>query len=445
MGTITSWNYFSAFITLVGMNGNYLRALGPGILFASTAIGVSHLVQSTRAGADYGFDLVWVIILANLFKYPFFEYGSRYANATKTSIIDGYKKMGQWMLWLYASVTLGSMFFVIAAVGSVTAGFLQNLFGIQFSLLGFDPFFTTTIIVFAVSGLILILGKYKVLDSMIKVIGAVLLLATLTAFFLTLSKEQAAIDPTFIPKNLWTSENVLFLIALMGWMPTAIDLSSWNSLWTIERMKQTGYQPTLKETLFDFNFGYITSAILALVFVTLGAILMYGTGNPIEESSAKFANQVVQLYTEAIGDWSYFLIATAAFAIMFGTCIAVLDGYARAMGRTTDLLFKSNKQFYLSWLISGALGGIGLIYYYLVYLKSFDSGLAGVGFKRLVDIATSISFIIAPIIAIANFNLVSKKYVGDKIPPIWLKALSYLGILFLIGFSIFYFIAPYVF
>ena len=242
------------------MNRNYLKALGPGILFASTAIGVSHLVQSTRAGADYGFDLVWVIILANLFKYPFFEYGSRYANATKTSIIDGYKKMGQWMLWLYAIVTLGSMFFVIAAVGSVTAGFLQNLFGIQFSLLGFDPFFSTTLIVFTVSGLILILGKYKVLDSMIKVIGAVLLLATLTAFFLTVSKEQPEVDPAFIPKNLWTSENVLFLIALMGWMPTAVDLSSWNSLWTIERMKQTGYQPTLKETLFDFNFGCITCA-----------------------------------------------------------------------------------------------------------------------------------------------------------------------------------------
>jgi len=33
-----------------------LKTLGPGILFASTAIGVSHLVQSTRAGAEFGFD-----------------------------------------------------------------------------------------------------------------------------------------------------------------------------------------------------------------------------------------------------------------------------------------------------------------------------------------------------------------------------------------------------
>ena len=87
-------------------NKSLLKALGPGILFASTCIGVSHLVQSTRAGADYGFDLVWAIILANLFKYPFFEFGSRYANATGRSIIDGYRSIGKWMLTLYLLIIL---------------------------------------------------------------------------------------------------------------------------------------------------------------------------------------------------------------------------------------------------------------------------------------------------------------------------------------------------
>ena len=107
---------------------NFLKTLGPGILFASTAIGVSHLVQSTRAGAEYGFDLLWLVLLTNLLKYPFFEYGSRYANATGTSLIDGYKRIGNWMLWLYFVITIASMFFVTAAVGAVTAGFLDNLF-----------------------------------------------------------------------------------------------------------------------------------------------------------------------------------------------------------------------------------------------------------------------------------------------------------------------------
>ena len=32
-------------------------SFGPGLLWAATAIGVSHLVQSTRAGASAGFGL----------------------------------------------------------------------------------------------------------------------------------------------------------------------------------------------------------------------------------------------------------------------------------------------------------------------------------------------------------------------------------------------------
>ena len=57
---------------------NLLKALGPGILFASTAIGVSHLVQSTQAGEKFGLGLLWAIIIANFLKYPFFEHGSYY-------------------------------------------------------------------------------------------------------------------------------------------------------------------------------------------------------------------------------------------------------------------------------------------------------------------------------------------------------------------------------
>ena len=71
------------------------KTLGPGILFASTAIGVSHLVQSTRAGANYGFSLLIFIIIANIFKYPFFEFASRFSNSTEKSIIEGYKILGK--------------------------------------------------------------------------------------------------------------------------------------------------------------------------------------------------------------------------------------------------------------------------------------------------------------------------------------------------------------
>ena len=43
---------------------DYVQSLARG-LFAGAAVGVSHLVQSTRAGASYGFALIFFVVLAN--------------------------------------------------------------------------------------------------------------------------------------------------------------------------------------------------------------------------------------------------------------------------------------------------------------------------------------------------------------------------------------------
>tara|TARA_R110001592_G_scaffold234658_2_gene492327 strand:- start:58475 stop:59728 length:1254 start_codon:yes stop_codon:yes gene_type:complete len=408
----------------------FLKSLGPGILFASTAIGVSHLVQSTRAGADYGFGLLWAVILANVLKYPFFEYGARYASATGESLIDGYKRKGLWMLWLYVGITLASMFFVSAAVGAVTAGFMHQLLELEklFSIK------ITTALVFILCIAILLIGRYKILDRLIKVIGSVLLISTLSAFFISIWQGPKSSDFSFFSTEVLdpSGPGFLFLIALMGWMPTAVDLSAWSSLWTIARAKESGYRPSLKETLNEFRFGYWLSAFLAPCFLVLGAFLVYGTGQSLNASSAGFANDIISLYTENIGDWSELLIAASAFSIMFGTCIAVFDGYARAGRRVIVLLRnkeglnQSNSRLY-SFLLLVIGGGALAIYYFF-----------GTSLKSLVDIATSISFVIAPIIAIVNFQLVSHLPEEAARPKLLMQILSYAGIIFLSAFSLIY-------
>lgn len=412
-----------------------LKTLGPGVLFASTAIGVSHLVQSTRAGADFGFALIAFVLLALLFKYPFFEYGSRYANVTGTSIIDGYKRLGKNALVLYLLITIGSMFFVTAAVGFVTAGFLENLFHIEF--LGI----WTVVILFVICGGILSVGKYRALDGLIKIIASVLVITTVIAFFLALINGPVEKVEGFVPKQIWNQAGIFFLIALMGWMPTAVDLSSWNSLWTLERIKQTKFKPKLKETLLEFRLAYLITAVLALLFVTLGSFVFFGSGETLPNNNSLFAHKVVTLYTETIGDWSYIIIASSAFSVMFGTIIAVFDGYSRSLGRTLELLFEKNdsiqksfyhKKKYILFILIIAIGSFIVIF------------LFGDKLKELVDFATTISFIIAPVIAVFNFKLVTGRYFEKKFQPSrWLKILSYLGIIFLTGFAVFFIVTRF--
>lgn len=411
---------------------NLLKTLGPGILFASTAIGVSHLVQSTQAGANFGFTLILAVILANIFKYPFFEFGSRYANATGKSIISGYKDLGNWALYIYFVITIISMFLVTAAVGFVTSGFMQQLFGLENTLL-------TVGIVFLVCIALLISDNFKVLDGLIKVIGIVLLISTLIAFIIALVKGPQGTAPLMDFNTIDKTAALAFLIPLMGWMPTAVDLSSWNSLWTVERIRQTGYHPKLKETLFDFNLGYIISALLAICFLTLGAFIMFGTGKQFSASGVKFSGEVISLYTETFGRWAFPIIAASAFSIMFGTCVAVFDGYSRAMSTTISLAQghqeglgkeKYAKLLYRFVLILVSAGAFMLIY---IFHQDPD------GFKGLVNLATSVSFIIAPVIAIFNLLLVREKHVGKShVPPLWIRVIAWLGIIFLSVFTIFY-------
>ncbi|HXV67003.1 MAG TPA: divalent metal cation transporter [Nitrosopumilaceae archaeon] len=412
-----------------------LKTLGPGVLFASTAIGVSHLIQSTRAGAEFGFALIGFVLLVNLLKYPFFEFASRYANVTGTSIIDGYKVLGKKPLVLYFLITIGSMFFVTAAVGFVTAGFLENLFQIDFSGIW------TVIVLFIVCSAILTIGKYRVLDSLIKIITCVLVISTVTAFVVAIINGPVEKIDSFEPKIIWDQAGIFFLIALMGWMPTAVDISSWNSLWTLERIKQTKFRPMLKETLFEFRIGYLITAVLAFLFVSLGAFIFFGSGEILPNDNSLFANKVVTLYTETIGGWSYIIIASAAFSVMFGTIIAVFDGYSRSLGRTLELIFEKvesekksffSKNMYIIFILILSIGSLVIIFQF------------GNKLKELVDVATIISFLIAPVIAIFNFKLVTGKYLEkNSQPSIWLKILSYSGIVFLIGFAVFFIVTRF--
>ncbi len=408
----------------------YYQVIGPGIMFASCAIGVSHLVQSTRAGAEYGFSLLLFVVAANVLKFPFFEYGSRYASATGQSILEGYRQRGRWILVLYLLLTLSSMFSVAAAVTFVCAGLFGNLLGLEGSATLLSG------VLLLACGLLLSKGKFRLLDNGLKILAVVLFLTTFTAFITVLWKWQqgslSSAGSSLPGAAVLNSQNLPFIIALMGWMPTAVDLSAWNSLWTLEKIKQTGYRPTLNETLFDFNLGYWLSAILAVCFLTLGALLFYGSGTVLSDSSVAFAGQVISLYTAAIGSWCYPIIAIAAATVMFSTVITVLDGYSRALNDSIQLLQAKDKKpdnrFYL------------FIIWVLAILSFIIISLLPASLSLLVDFATTLSFVIAPVIAALNFLIIKGKEVPkEKQPGLIIEGLSWLGLLFLTGFTLLFF------
>lgn len=407
------------------MSKELKKSIGPGLLMAAAAIGVSHLVQSTRAGAEYGYALVWAIVLANLFKYPFLEFGPRYAIATGRHLIHGYAKLGRWAIWTYILFTIGTMFAIQAAVTIVTASLAAELTGIQLS----SGLWSAVILGFCI--LLLIKNSYAVLDSVIKIFMAVLAVSTLVAVTAALIQSPAPSEATIVTPEIWTVSGVAFLIALMGWMPIPIDASVWHSIWTLERSKQTKYTPKLRESLIDFNIGYIGASAFALGFLALGAQVMYGSGESFAASGGAFSQQLINLYTVTLGNWAYLLITICAFSTMFSTTFTVTDTYPRVCSELLKLYRPSTEQEgdlrYRTLLIGITLLSLS----FLIFM--------GDRFRLLIDLATTLSFLTAPVLAFINYRLIFHSDVNPEFhPPAWLRYLAVGGLLFLTGFAIFY-------
>jgi len=399
---------------------NWFKKLGPGLLFAGAAIGVSHLVQSTRAGADFGFGLIWALVIIHIVKYPFFQFGPRYATATGESLLDGYKRLGKPVLIAYFILNLATMFTIQAAVTIVTAGLAANLFGITTNPV------IWSIVITLFCFVLLVIGRYKLLDQFMKLIVITLTLSTLIALILAAINTETSYNFTqILPKG---SIEVGFLIAFLGWMPAPLDISIWQSLWALEKQKDKTNEYNTKQAIFDFNIGFIGTLLLGICFVALGAIVMYHSSETFSGSAVKFSEQLIGLYTNNFGEELSIFIAAAAFTTMFSTTITTLDASPRAMTKTVDLLTnKSYKNMYWFWLTFLAIGTILI----LVYFMS-EMGM-------LIKIATVLSFLTAPFFAIINYILISGKHTPENWrPSLPLKILSWFGILFLIGFSIWY-------
>ncbi len=406
------------------MKKTFWKSLGPGLIWAGAAVGVSHLVQSTRAGASYGFELVWVVIIINLLKYPFFEFGPRYAASTGESLIHGYQRIGKWALYLFLALTIATMFTLQAAVTSVTVGLIGNLFPDIFSPTGW------TIVLLSVCLAIITIGKYKTLDRIVKIIILTLTVSTIVSVIAAAGKGFNP-NPDFIRNFDWKVTDIAFLIALAGWMPSAIDISVWHSIWTIAKVKQTGYKPKLKEALLDFNIGYIGTAFLSLCFLTLGALVMFGSGNEFAQSGVAFSGQLLNLYTSSIGQWAYYFVAIAALATMFSTTLTVLDAYPRVLIPTTQLIFpgldseRNNNILSFIWLAI-LIGGT------LIIIFVFSGKM-----RTLVDIATTLSFITAPVLGYMNYKVVNGKNVlAENKPGKFLQILSWVGLISLSVFAV---------
>lgn len=394
-----------------------IQSLGPGIMMAAAAVGGSHLVASTKAGAIYGWQLAGLILLVNLFKYPFFRAGVQYTMGTGNSLIQGYDSMGRSYLWIFTGLSLISAIVNTAALLLFSASLLGYFLPFTLSL----PVLSAIVVAACLS--ILFAGHYKALDGLSKIIMAVLVIATLSAVVIAAGNGSAA-PADFEAPSAWSIASIGFIVIMMGWMPAPIEISCLTSLWLKSQQKEQ--KVTAQSALFDFNVGYIGTAILAIIFLSLGALVLHGTGTELKSSGIGFSHQLVGLYASTIGEWSRYLIAVIAFFCIFGSTITVIDGYSRALAESQRLFQKKaqgQRRCHNTWMIIVSAAAMGIIVF-------FSSAL-----MPLLNFAMVLAFMTTPVFALLNYRLVAKTALPKALQ--WsrtMKVLSWAGLTYLFGF-----------
>lgn len=397
-----------------------MSRVGPGIMLAATAVGVSHLVYSTQAGGNYGFSLAWLILLIVVLKYPAFHFAVDYSSATGESLVHGYSKISRIAVaWLVLAFFV-DMFIATGAVAMVSAGLIISIFDLSFS----GPQVAVALMV--ISAAVLLNGQYAKAERIVKTLVIVfsLLVVVATIFSLPLlgSGERAVFAQLTPDKSL-----ALFVIAMAGWMPMPTNGAIMYSQWICEKQKDRGSKFDHRRALSDFRIGYGLTLILAMCFVAMGTAVLFETGRTVPASAAGFATELFGIFTTVIGDWVYAVIAIAGVAVIWSTQVALMD----ACPRVTDRLFNviagrpaDTPSRYTLFLVIQLVG----VTIMLLFLMG--------SFTTFLYFATSMGFLASPAIAYYNYRAITAPDIGAAYRPrtgmlIW----SWTGIVFLTAFA----------
>ena len=272
--------------------------------------------------------------------------------------------------------------------------------------------------------MILLLGKYRILDGLSKLIMIALTVTTVAAVAIALMRNgiQGVAAPDYISPSPWELSALAFIVALMGWMPAPIEISAINSMWVVAKRRLT--KVSYRDGIFDFNVGFIGTAILAVIFLALGALVQFGSGEPVEMVGGKYIAQLINMYASTIGDWARGLIAFIAFMCMFGTTLTVIDGYSRTNVESLRLLLKTQESSPRTLNIAillAAISGLAVVFY-------FNNAVG-----PMLKFAMIASFVSTPIFAWLNLSLVLKGEHRVKGGLLWL---SIIGLIYLTGFTL---------
>lgn len=364
----------------------WLKTIGPGIIIAAIIFGPSKMTITSKLGANYGYSMIWLIVVAIYFLILFTSMAARIGIATDQSLLQTIRQ--KWGNTI--SIIVGiSVFFVATSFQS------GNSVGVGISLA--EPTGTPVIfwiILFNLLGLGLLFFRdlYKVLEKLMTTLVVLMLLA----FLLTLLKIRPDIAEVVrgaapsLPKG---SEGLV-----IAFMASCFSLVAafYQSYLIQERKKRLSLGASIKAN--ESVTGIIMLGMLVLIVMICAGSVLHSKGLPVN-SALDMAKALEPLF----GKYSEILFLAGLFGASFSSLVgnAAIGGtlLGDALGYGYQLNNKVVKILIATVMVIGAL--VAVIFGKLPL--------------QLIVLAQSVTIFIVPVIGITLFVIANDEKIMGKL------------------------------
>lgn len=275
----------------------YFRLLGPGIAIAATGVGAGDLVAASKAGADWGYALLWAALAGALLKYVLNEGLARWQLATGETLLEGWvNRLGRWVSYFFLVYLLLWSFMVSAGLQSA-CGLAAHAIAPGWSVR------TWAILHAVVAGIFVVVGGYEGFERLIKVFIAVMVIALFGCAMLVQPPAvsvAAAVTEAGIPRG-----STAMVLSVMGGVGGSLTLLAYG-YW----IKEKGWSGAawLKPIRFDLGVAYLLTGLFGVALMLLAAVILHPVGGEIKGAKAvlEMSGMVGQVIGPA-GHWLFLL------------------------------------------------------------------------------------------------------------------------------------------
>lgn len=321
--------------------------MGPGIAAAMTGIGASHIMHGPTAGAQYGYQLLWIIPFAYLIKYCCFEFAHRYTMVKGESVMEAYGRIGNWPFWYLGFQSLAN------TVG--IAGRALGCGALIWAAFPFLPIEVWSAAILFISVAILWAGKYSAVETVVKL--AIIVFAASTFLAFALQAPPVGDYITSLAPALAPAGAMMLFGSMFGYFPTTTEVSVMQSNWAVSKgsgmvkvrqLEAQGYKVEMAPnymknslTLFrrDMNISYLISMITGMIFLIIGAAVLNPIG--LVPKGSEMGLTIARIYTDTFGAWIFPMIIAGGVAALFSTVFTYFDGQAKVFEESAVRLRRS--------------------------------------------------------------------------------------------------------